>query len=33
MSSNFILNALFSNNNNNDDSIEETNEVDDYLAL
>ena len=33
MSLNFILNALFSNNNNNDNSIEETNEVDDYLAL
>ena len=33
MFSNFILNALFSNNNNDDDSIEETNEVNDYLAL
>src|SRR6266542_4762671 len=33
ISSNFILNALFSNNNNNNNSIKETNEVDDYLAL
>jgi len=33
MSLNFIFNTLFSNNNNNNDSIEDTNKVDDYLAL
>jgi hypothetical protein len=32
-STNFILNALFDDDNNNNDSVNEINEVDDYLGL
>ena len=32
-SSNFILNALFDDDDNNNDSVDEINEVDDYLGL